>query len=300
MNDRDRRPRPCAAPWWVRLSVFLLLIGVTLGWLRGCVAGQFFYPDRRQHVWKDPGLPYEDVFFHAADGTKLHGWFVPAVGEARGTVVHMHGNAQNITVHYGFVDWLPARGYNVFAFDYRGYGKSDGSPTISGCVADGLAAIEYVHGRAADGDGRIVVLGQSLGAAVATAVVGREQPDGVRGVFLDSGFVSYPRIVGEKMRETVVLFPLSFLAPLLVDDEYSPDLYIARIAPRRVLFLHGTADRTIPSAHSETLHELAGEPKSLHLAAGSGHLEALDFQRNTWRPVLLEFLERSFTDGADP
>jgi cephalosporin-C deacetylase-like acetyl esterase len=77
----------------------------------------FYYPDSR--VYSTPagaGLPYQDVWFTSRDGTKLHGWFIPAAsqGPALGTVVHFHGNAQNMTAHVSFVSWLPAEGFNVF------------------------------------------------------------------------------------------------------------------------------------------------------------------------------------------
>ena len=296
----ETEPRFRKPPWWVRLGSYLLLIGVAVGCLKGCVAGQFFYPDRHQHVWEDPGLPYENVYFHSADGTKLHGWFVPARGQAKGTVVHMHGNAQNLTAHYGFVYWLPEEGYNVFAFDYRGYGESDGSPTIPGVTADARAAIEYVRGRN-DVDGeKILVFGQSIGASLAATVVGKYEPKGVRGVALDSPFASYAQIVGEKMRDTILLFPLSFLSPLLVDDECSPHRYVGRIAPRNVLFLHGSDDRIISHAHSEKLHRLAGEPKQLHIADGAGHIQALDMRADTYRPLLLKFFAESLERQEDP
>jgi fermentation-respiration switch protein FrsA (DUF1100 family) len=238
------------------------------------------------------------VFFTSADGTRLHGWFVHAEGEPKGTVVHLHGNAQNLTSHYGFVAWLPRAGYNVFAFDYRGYGRSEGSPTIPGVMADGAAAIEYARGRAdVDGD-RILVLGQSLGAAVAATVVGRQQCPGVRGVVLDSGFSSFSGIVADKMRATMVLAPLSFLAPGLIDDADSPDRYVGRIAPRSVLLLHGKADRIIGSQHSERLYALAGEPKELHLVEGADHLEAMNNGGGAHRRITLQFFQRCLKNGS--
>ncbi|HUN82536.1 MAG TPA: alpha/beta hydrolase, partial [Phycisphaerae bacterium] len=90
----------------------------------------FYYPDRRVHG--DPaehGLKYEDVYFAAPDGVRLHGWFFPATKPATGTVLHIHGNAANVSAHYEFIRWLPAAGYNVLTFDYRGYGQSGGHVT---------------------------------------------------------------------------------------------------------------------------------------------------------------------------
>src|ERR1044072_7983864 len=89
--------------------------------LTGCVQQLFYYPDG--FVYDRPsraGLAYEEVTFRSADGTRLSGWFMPAVGEARATVVHFHGNARNISAHWRLVGWLPRRGFNVLVFDYRG------------------------------------------------------------------------------------------------------------------------------------------------------------------------------------
>jgi fermentation-respiration switch protein FrsA (DUF1100 family) len=112
-------------PWRGRKFAVLVvgLVGVAL-MLNGCANGLFYYPDSR--VYSTPagaGQPFQDVWFTSRDGTKLHGWFIPATsqGPALGTVVHFHGNAQNMTAHYAFVSWLPAEGFNVFVFDYRGY-----------------------------------------------------------------------------------------------------------------------------------------------------------------------------------
>jgi fermentation-respiration switch protein FrsA (DUF1100 family) len=269
-----------------------------VGFLRGCVSNQFFYPDRHVHGFPAPQGRFEEVFFASADGTGLHGWFVHAQGQAKGTVVHLHGNARNITAHHGFVAWLPAAGYNVLEVDYRGYGRSEGSPSIEGVMDDGLAAIQYVRGREDVDKNRLLVLGQSLGAAVAATVVGREQPPGVRGVVLDSGFASFSGIVADKMRAMVVLAPLTFLAPGLIDDGDSPDRYVAQIAPRPVLLLHGKADRVIGPEHSERLFELAGEPKELHVAEGADHLEALNNSGGAYRRILLRFFERCLKNGS--
>src|SRR5512145_1917489 len=150
-------------------SLLLLVVAVTFS-CQGCVGGMFYYPD--QEVYDTPdrhGLKYEDVTFPSRDGTSLSGWFIPAVGPPKGTVVHFHGNAQNMTSHFGFVSWLPSRGFNLFVFDYRGYGKSAGRPERQGIYEDSLAALDYIATRPGIDHDRLVVLGQSLGGANAIA-----------------------------------------------------------------------------------------------------------------------------------
>src|SRR5438128_400135 len=79
--------------------------------------------------------------WRAEDGLELYGWFLPAKGSPLGTILHLHGNAENISTHFAGVAWMPARGFNVFVFDYRGYGASEGQPDLEGAQKDIDAAM---------------------------------------------------------------------------------------------------------------------------------------------------------------
>src|SRR5512134_443700 len=83
----------------------------------------------------------QDVYFKTPDGLKLHGWFLKAQGEPEGTILVLHGNAENLSTHVNGVLWLVDEGYNIFIFDYRGYGRSEGTPTIAGVHVDAEAAL---------------------------------------------------------------------------------------------------------------------------------------------------------------
>src|SRR5688572_11337453 len=124
---------------WIPLSLVILLAG--------CAHDLFYYPDSVMYdTPASAGLRYEPVGFRSRDGTRLSGWFIPAAGEAgKGTVVHFHGNAGNISAHWRLVSWLPPRGYNVFVFDYRGYGASEGRPGPRGVFEDANSALDYVR-----------------------------------------------------------------------------------------------------------------------------------------------------------
>ena len=108
----------------------------------------FFQPQTTQYMTPNEiGLAYEDVYFSSTDGTKLHGWFLPAQGKAKGTVLFLHGNAENISTHILSVYWLPAQQYNVFLLDYRGYGLSEGVPDLKGAQEDINIAMNYLLHR---------------------------------------------------------------------------------------------------------------------------------------------------------
>jgi len=142
----------------------------------GCAERFFFYPD--QHVYTTPqaeGVHAEEVLFAGPDGIQLHGWWLPAQGEIHGTVLHVHGNAANISNHLPLIAWLPAAGFNVLTFDYRGYGRSSGKPTIQGLVDDTRAALAWLRAARARAllDGRGFVLPDDLKALAQAALAHR-------------------------------------------------------------------------------------------------------------------------------
>jgi uncharacterized protein len=256
--------------------------------LAGCISSPFYYPDRVVYSTPDSvGLPFEKVSFPSADGTLLTGWFIPAVGypnpkNAKGTVVHFHGNAQNMTAHWRFVEWLPQRGFNVLVFDYRGYGASAGSPEPKGVFEDSNAALDYVRKRTDVDPTRLLVLGQSLGGTNAIAAVGAGNRVGVKAMAIDSTFYSYASIASDKIPG----------AGLLVSDTYSADRTIANLAPIPLLLLHGTADAVIPYAHSRRLYDKAREPKTLITVEGGGHIEAFTQRFGTrYQDAVVAFFE---------
>jgi uncharacterized protein len=255
--------------------------------LAGCVQDAFYHPDRVLYdTPRSAGFAFEPVSFASADGTRLTGWFIPAVGvasprDAKATVIHFHGNAQNMSAHWTFVRWLPPAGYNVFVFDYRGYGASEGRPDPRGLFDDSRAALDYVRSRADVDPARLVVFGQSLGGTNAIDAVASGDRRGVRAVVIEATFASYSAIANEKIAS----------AGSLVSDDYSAERFVARIAPIPILFIHGTEDPVIPYSHSERLFALAGEPKALWTVPGGGHTEAFgDRFGERYRSLLLHYL----------
>lgn len=273
-----------------RLVRHVVLLLLTL--LAGCISSPFYHPDGA--LYSTPagvGLKFESVVFASADGTKLTGWFIPATGyqnpkNAKGTVVHFHGNAQNMSAHWQFVAWLPQRGFNVFVFDYRGYGASRGSPEPRGVFEDSNAALNYVRSRKDVAPERLVVLGQSLGGANAIAVVGSGNHMGIKAIAIEASFYSYSSIANDKI----------YGAGALVDDVYSAADYIGNLLPIPLLLLHGTSDPVIPYAHSKSLFDKAREPKTLVAVEGGGHIEAFTPRfGDKYQEALLDFFDASIS-----
>lgn len=288
---RFASPPPCP-----RRGVFqqlvrtLLLIGLLFG-LTGC-ASMFFQPHRQQIISPERlGLQYEDVYIKVDTDITLHAWFLPAVSTAKGTVFFLHGNAENISTHIGSVYWLPAAGYNVFLLDYRGYGRSQGQASLDHMLSDLDQAFAYVLKRADVGPERVVILGQSLGGALATYFAAHgQQRDKIRALTIDSTFSSYRAIVQEKMDSLWLTWPLQWLPTLTISRDYDPVTAIANLPSMPVLIMHGDQDQIVPPHHAEVLFAAAHEPKELWLLPGKRHIES--FRDPEVRQRWLDYLQR--------
>jgi fermentation-respiration switch protein FrsA (DUF1100 family) len=250
-----------------RLALLMALLP-----LAGCIESLFFHPDdRRYSTPAEFGLAAEDVFIDGPEGARLHGWFLRARGAAAGSVLHVHGNAANISNHLPLVSWLPAAGYNVLLFDYRGFGRSDGRPTLEGAVADTRAALAWLRARRDIDAARLVVLGHSLGGATAVRAVAAD-PQGVRALVVDSAFASYRGIARDAAG--ALGWIASPLFASLPGADADPVAAI-RTLPVPLLVMHGSADRIIPIAHGEALYAAAPQPKRWLRIEGGVHLDAL-------------------------
>lgn len=267
-----------------------LMLPVALG---GCANGLFYYPDRKDYEAQlGYSIPHEDVWIATTDRLRLHGWFLKAQGEAKATVVYLHGNAQNLTSHVLYVNWLPEAGYNVLLVDYRGYGLSLGEPSRRGIHEDARAAWHYVRTRKDVDPDRLILFGQSLGGATALALAGREKLPGLRAVVADSAFSSYGSIGREKILQIPVLGYLLWpFSPLIVSGELSAAPVVKNIAPVPLLLIHGDQDAVVPYTHSQRLYEKADAPRLLWTLKGGQHTEAFARFRPSAAPRLLKFFD---------
>jgi uncharacterized protein len=237
----------------------------------------FFQPHHIQVLSPERfGLEYEDVTFKSSDGVELHGWFLPAEGPALGTVLQLHGNAENISTHFISVAWMPARGFNVFALDYRGYGASEGEATLEGVQLDIDAAMRTLLARRDVDKDRIVIYGQSLGGALAAYYVAHSaHRDRIRALVIESAFSDYIEIVREKLADHWLTWPFQWLPQLTVDDRFSPLPEMPKISPIPVLILHGDKDVIVPVRHAKILYDAALEPKEMWIVPGAGHIQTM-------------------------
>ncbi len=258
--------RPFALPLLVAAG------GGAGGWLRNRLqARHLFNPVKYPHgIWmpSEHGLPARDVWFASEDGTKLHAWWVPRA-RARGTVLYCHGNNGNISTRVGALAHLSSLGLNVFAFDYRGYGRSHGSPSEEGLYQDARAAHDYLSGVLGQRPESILLFGHSLGGAIAIETA-LHRPVG--GLVVQSSF-THVRDMAKS------LFPRSPLFLVARNQFRSLDKVQALAVPK--LFIHGMDDPTVPFEMGRRLFEAAAEPKEWHPIARAGHNDV--YRPGGWR-----------------
>jgi fermentation-respiration switch protein FrsA (DUF1100 family) len=242
----------------MRASFARGLLLLVLPWpLLGC--SLVFLPVRYpEGDWRTPGDRFEDAWFTAADGVRLHGWFA-AAARPRAAVLYAHGNAGNITGLYPLLDlFREDLRASLLVFDYRGYGRSEGAPDEKGVLADARAARRWLAGRAGIAEKEVVLLGRSLGGGVAVQLAAR---DGARGLILENTFTSVPDVACRHAGLPVGwLFSTRLDSLALIHDYHGP-----------LLQTHGDADRTVPFDLAETLFAAANEPKQFVRVKGGGH-----------------------------
>lgn len=273
-------------PFVVALLVLSLLCG-------GC-SSLLFYPQRQ--LVENPLLlrfPAEDVSFRSSDGVRLHGWLLRPAGPSRGSILVLHGNAENISTHVNSVLWLVQEGFAVFIFDYRGYGLSEGKPAIDGVHRDAGAALATLLTLTGVDPWRIAVLGQSLGGAIAIHLVATTpHKERVKALIVDSPFAGYRLIAREKLAGFFLTWPLQYPLSLLFNDAYSPSRFVGNVAPVPLIIIGDEQDQVVPLRHGRLLREAAGPSAELWTTSGLGHVGS--FADPQLRRALVERLDRLF------
>jgi len=238
------------------LLVAGVLSSVMLRWFEH---SQIYHPDRLlSATGAELGRPFEDVYFKSEDAVRLNGWFYPAdVGSARASLVVLvcHGNGGNISHRLEMTQALLTTGVNVFLFDYRGYGRSEGYPSEDGTYSDGQAASRWLCSKGfAESD--IILFGESLGGAIAAELATRTT---CAGLILQSTFTRITDIGADLFP----WLPVRWLNHITYDTMGKLPLIKAP-----VLVMHSRDDRLIRFHHSQRNFAAANEPKLFCELAG--------------------------------
>ncbi len=273
-------------------KIKLLVLIAFIGLITSSCSGVFYQPSKEKfYNPKKFGLVYEDVYLKSKDGTLLHGWFFPVDSKIAelGTVVQFHGNAENISTHFLALSWLVAKGYNLFIFDYRGYGKSEGVPTQPKVKADAIAVLEYIVKR--NSQIKLIAYGQSLGGTILLSALDNfTEIEDIDAIVIVSSFSSYQEMGREKLALSWISFVCQPVAYVLLSDTYAP-INIYHISPVPLLVIHGDNDFVVPIHHGKKIFNLAKDPKWFWQIKGGKHTDSMTSHNGIYRDKLLNFFE---------
>jgi len=245
---------------WRVLRLVLLFYALFLGFVLFFEEKMIFFPSPYDacEYGEKTSVPIEDVFFSTSDQKRIHAWFSPSDSKAP-TLLWFHGNAGNIAHRIDQLQVLHEGGFNVFAVDFRGYGRSEGSPNESGTYRDAVAAYDALAARKDIDPRRIVAFGQSLGAAVALDLALQRACERV---VLEAPFTSVPAMAS-------TAYPIPGVS-YMVRTKYDNLSKVAHLA-LPLLVIHGDRDEIIPFAMGKAVHAAAAGPKEFWEVPGAHH-----------------------------
>tara|TARA_R110001599_G_C12248720_1_gene659389 strand:+ start:1772 stop:2659 length:888 start_codon:yes stop_codon:yes gene_type:complete len=260
-----------------RFSILLVLcLSVFFNISCSSISSLLFYP--KTHYYLQPsqfGLEAEDINIETADKEVLASWFLKSQIKPKGTILFLHGNGGNISTHLKSVAWLPQHGYEVFLLDYRGYGSSTGSSTLSSALLD----IEDAHRWLSNRDTKLplFVFGQSLGGSLAITYTANYNPNLLKidALISDSAPASWPQVAKEAMRRHWLTWLLQFPASLM-PSEYDAEVHIAKITSIPILLMQSKEDRVVGFHHSQQLLETS-PANTRWLQTQGGHMAGLSY-----------------------
>jgi fermentation-respiration switch protein FrsA (DUF1100 family) len=218
------------------------------------------------------GLSYEDVDLEVAMGTKIRGWFVRSLTEARGTILYFHGNGGNLSYEIETIHRFAEEGFDSFSIDYEGYGASDGTPSEANLYRDADAAWEWLTQAKGIDPRQVVIWGHSLGGGVATWVASRHPP---RMVVLQNTFTDIPDM-GARLYPWL---PVRLVANNVFSNR---DRIVAFRSP--LVIAHGRNDELIPFEMGKDLFDAASEPKRF-IELDGGHRDGFLNTPRAWTEV---------------
>jgi uncharacterized protein len=251
-----------SSSWLARIGRMLLMFFVLGTATLMIFENRLIYHPSRDGVYDgDHGFAVQYVTFTADDGVRLSGAFCP-VEHGRGTILWCHGNGGNLSYALDVAGEFRKLGVSVFLFDYRGYGRSEGTPNSVGVMRDAEAAYQYVTHHLNVPPSRLVLLGESLGGAPAIRLASRHDS---AALITQSTFTSMRDMAG-------VRFPYFPWLRFLVRTNFPNADDIGRVrAPK--LLIHSRTDEVVPFWMGEKLFAEAAPPKEMWVIDRAAHNE---------------------------
>ncbi len=255
------------------MSQYLFLFITAILFFSGCSKNAIFPTDTK--VYDSPvnyDYSYEEFYFESSQEAMLRGWLFRAKGPSQGMIVVANGMAFNMSSRFTEWTWILEKGYDLFIFDYRGYGESMGEVDMFGFVDDVTSAIEYAH--TLNEDLPMVVVGQSMGGSFVIDAVAKKSYPYVKLLVIDSTMTGFAAVGEELAKQYVLLWPLIWV-PEVITPEGVDSIDFVDKTETSTLFMVGLNDTIIPPEHSADLFVKAKEPKALWVVEKADHVECI-------------------------
>jgi alpha-beta hydrolase superfamily lysophospholipase len=237
-------------------AVCLLFLASSLS---GC-SSWFYFPTTEAYS-KLEELPITGKSLTVPGIPKLHAWYFATPAERKGSIFFMHGNAQNLSAHTPPLLWLVEQGYDLFTFDYPGYGQSEGTAEAESIHQASLRAWAYASQQQLLEPPRII-FGQSLGASISFWLAAQATPT-PNLLIAEAPFASYRSVACDKASYLLPLRPLACLLTIGIHTEYSARLQLQHLTQLPLILLHSKADLVVGYKHSRILYREKEGPKEL-------------------------------------
>ena len=248
---------------------FLLFIAI----VTGCSKNAIFPTDTTVYDTPDNyAYPYEEFYFSSSQEAMLRGWLFKSKGPSQGVIVVTNGMHYNMSDRFKKWTWVLEQGYDLFIYDFRGYGASIGEVDMFGFVDDVSAAISYAHSL--DEDLPMVVVGQSMGGSFVIDAVAKMEYPYVRLLIIDSTMFGFAQASKEIIKRYFLLWPLYWVPDVITPVGIDAIDFVDK-TNTPMLFLAGLQDSIIPYDHSIELYLKAKEPKALWLVEDAEHVECI-------------------------
>jgi len=241
------------------------------------------YPEGNYESLEIGGIHYEDVYFPASDGTILHAWYFEQP-ESKFTVLMSHGNTGNLASRPALLESILKTGASMLIYDYRGFGKSRGSPSVPGVIDDACCAFDYLVEEKACHPSRIVLYGESIGAAISCQLSLRRP---VQGMILQSAFASITRISQHHI-PLMRIYPQSLYPQPLLDSI----AVLRREHHPPVLIVHGHKDPVVPFSQGKELYDSAVNKKFFAEFPEAGHSNIPHVAQERFVATMRDFLKQ--------
>jgi fermentation-respiration switch protein FrsA (DUF1100 family) len=272
MSEKKPKPKPTAARLLRRVLVFSLVTYAV--WIAACSAleSRLVFPrDMTGPVTSEALIPkqVERVWLTGADGVEVEGWYLPARSSSQGSaVIFFHGNAELIDHNLAMLEDYQSRGISALVMEYRGYGRTGGSPSQRAIVPDAVLFHDWLAKQPGVDPSRIIIHGRSLGTGVAAQLAAQRPP---AALILESPFTSIASFASRM-----------FVPQFLVRNSFHTDRALPKLSCP-ILILHSRQDEIVPFSHAEKLKQLV--PTATLVELDGTHNAGLSSQDAYWEAI---------------